>query len=318
MTSNVFIGIDVSTATLDVAILPIGETFTVNNDDKGFKALIKRLAPLKPELIVMEATGGLQNPVAIALTEAGLPVAIVNPRNVRHFAKALGVLAKTDTLDAFVIARFAERMRPEARPLPEKQMRELMACMARRSQLTEMMTAEKNRLTTVSKSFQTSIKRHIAYIKKEVKAIDQQIAAMIEASPLWKAKDELLQSAPGVGATVSATLTAFLPELGKLDRKEIAALAGLAPINRDSGKFRGRRAIWGGRSAVRTMLYLAALAAIRTNQAMKRCYAKLLAKGKVKKVAIVACMRRLLTALNAMCRDNAPWSNLATGFSVDT
>ena len=318
MSEAFFIGIDVSKATLDVAILPGGETFTVNNDEKGFKALIKRLAPIKPELIVMEATGGLQNPAAIALAEAGLPVAIVNPRNVRHFAKALGVLAKTDALDAFVIARFAERMRPTARPLPDKEQRELVMCLTRRSQLTGMMTAEKNRLSSAPKGLQASIKKHISYMKKEVKAIDQQAAAMIEASSLWKAKDELLQSAPGVGATVSATLTAFLPELGKLDRKEIAALAGLAPINRDSGKFRGKRAIWGGRAAVRTMLYLAALAAIRTNQAMKRCYAKLLAKGKVKKVAIVACMRRLLTALNAMCRDNAPWSNLATGFSVDT
>jgi transposase len=304
--AEVFVGIDVSKARLDVAVRPSDEVWKCSNDEEGFAALVEKLKPLSP-LVVLEATGGYQAPLAAALSVAGIVVAVVNPRQVRDFARALGKLAKTDTLDAEVIARFAEAVRPEPRPLPDAETQELQATIARRRQIVEMMSAEKNRLKTALPAVRRDIQEHITWLERRLKDVDKDLYTRLKKSPLWRVKEQLLRSAPGVGEVLSRTLLADLPELGKLDAKKIAALVGVAPFNRDSGQQRGKRAIWGGRAAVRSTLYMGTLTGVRTSPSLKAYYERLLKAGKPKKLALTACMRKLLVRLNAMVRDGAEW-----------
>jgi transposase len=301
-----FVGIDVAKAHLDVAIRPTGEAqrFAVER----LEELVAFVAKTKAQLVVMEATGGMEAPIAAALAAASVPVAIVNPRQVRDFAKALGKLAKTDTIDAGVLAHFAEAIRPTPRPLRDEQTQELEALVMRRRQLTEMLVAEQCRLSaTRSKSMQKSLKLHIDWLKKQLKDVDKDITKAVRESAIWNEKAELLQSVPGVGRVLSSTVIATLPELGTLDRKQIAALVGVAPFNRDSGNQKGKRSIWGGRAPVRAVLYMAALVATKHNPTIKAFYQRLLIAGKTKKVAIVACMRKLLVILNSMLRTGRTW-----------
>lgn len=302
-----FVGLDVSKAYVDVAVRPTGEQWRVNQSPEGISSLVERLQEVRPALMILEATGGLEVDVLVALTAGGLPAVAVNPRQVRDFAKATGRLAKTDRLDAQVLAHFGEAVRPTPRPLPAPEARELQALVARRRQLVEMAVGEQNRLHRASAMVQPGIREHLAWLKGQVKEIDRQLQSRIKASPLWRAKDQLLQSAKGVGPGFSFTLMADLPELGSLDRREIAALVGVAPFNCDSGQLQGKRVIWGGRAEVRAVLYMATLAAIRSNPAIRTFYRRLIAAGKIKKVAIIACMRKLLLTLNAMVRNNQPW-----------
>lgn len=305
--SSVYVGIDVSKAQLDVAVRPSAEAWSLPHDMGGITALVVRLAALPPALIVLEATGGLEVPLAGALAEATLPVVVVNPRQVRDFAKATGRLAKTDALDARILAHFAEVVRPSPRPLPDATSQELSALLARRRQLIEMLTAENNRLPRAARPVRQGILSHVKWLERQLGKTDEDLARMIRESPLWREKDDLLKSAPGVGPVMSTTLLANLPELGSLDRKQIAALVGVAPLNRDSGTLRGKRTIWGGRAQVRATLYMAALVATRRNPAIQAFYQRLLAAGKAKKVALTACMRKLLTMLNAMLKHRTPW-----------
>ncbi len=303
-----FIGIDVSKARLDVHVRPTGEAFVVARDDEGLTVLVTRLGGLQPTLIVLEATGGLQLRAAALLAAAGLPVAVVNPRQVRDFARATGRLAKTDALDAEAIAWFAEAVQPEPRPLPDAETERLAGLIARRRQIVEMMTAEKNRRHQVtSPDLKASLDAHLEWLRKALNEIDEDLDGAVRASPIWRAKEELLKSVPGIGDVASRTLIAELPELGRLNRREIAALVGLAPFNRDSGSLRGRRTIWGGRAALRATLYMATLAAIRFNPVIAAFNARLRAAGKPPKLAITACMRKLIVILNAMVRDQKPW-----------
>ena len=302
------IGIDVSKARLDVAMRPSAEKLSVSNDEAGIQALVKRLSELKPVLIVLEATGGLERSVSGTLGSAQLPVVVVNPRQVRDFAKALGQLAKTDRIDAEVLARFAEAIRPPLRPLPDKVSLELRALIARRRQLIEMIVAEKNRLSAASKAVRKRIEAHIRWLETELDRADKDLDQSIRQSPIWQEHQDLLRSVPGIGPVVSRTLLAELPELGRLNRKQIAALVGIAPLNCDSGTFRGRRGIWGGRATVRAVLYMAALVASRRNSVIRNFYKRLREKGKAPKVALVACMRKLLTILNAMIKHKTRWS----------
>jgi transposase len=304
----IFVGIDVSKARLDVAIRPTGERESVANDKAGIKDLVKRLAKIQPALIVLEATGGLERPVTHALAGADLPVVVVNPRQVRDFAKATGQLAKTDSIDADVLARFAEAVRPALRPLPDAVTLELRALTARRRQIIEMIGAERNRLATASKAVRKRIDAHIGWLEQELERADKDLDRSIQHSPIWKENEDLLLSVPGIGPVTSHTLLAELPELGELDRKQISALAGLAPFNRDSGSLKGRRSIWGGRAPVRSALYMATLVATRRNSVIRDFYKRLRAKGKVFKVALVACMRKLLTILNSMIKHKTRWS----------
>jgi transposase len=306
----IFIGIDVSKARLDVAMRPSAEKLSVSNDEAGIEALVKRLSELKPALIVLEATGGLERSVSGTLGSAQLPVVVVNPRQVRDFAKALGQLAKTDRIDAEVLARFAEVMRPPLRPLPDEVSLELRALIARRRQLIEMMVAEKNRLRAASKAVRKRIEAHIRWLETELDRADKDLDHSIRQSPIWQEHEDLLRSVPGIGPVVSRTLLAELPELGKLNRKQIAALVGVAPLNRDSGTFRGRRGIWGGRATVRAVLYMAALVASRRNSMIRDFYKRLRLKGKAPKVTLVACMHKLLTILNAMIKHKTRWSEI--------
>lgn len=305
-TSAIFVGIDVAKAHLDVAVRPTGQTarFAVEMLDD----LVAFVAKTQPALVVMEATGGMESPVAAALATVGVRVAIVNPRQVRDFAKALGKLAKTDAIDAAVLAHFAEAIRPQARPLPDAQTQELEALVMRRRQLTEMLVAEQcRRSATRSKSMKKSLELHIDWLKKQLKDVDKDITKAVRDSAIWNEKAELLQSVPGVGRVLSSTVIATLPELGTLNRKEIAALVGVAPFNRDSGNQKGKRCIWGGRAPVRAVLYMAALVATKHNPTIKAFYQRLLIAGKLKKVAIVACMRKLLIILNSMLRTGRSW-----------
>lgn len=302
-----FVGIDVSKAELSVAVLPEDDIPTVCNNEQGISELIKRLKPLSPTLIVLESTGGLEFPVASALAVAGLPVVIMNPRQVRDFAKATGKLAKTDSLDASVLARFGEAVRPELRPLKEQHVQELAAHVTRRRQIVAMLTSEKNRLKAAPKGVQKDIKTHIRWLEKRLDNIETNTRKLIKASPIWKETDALLQSVPGVGPVLSATLLSNLPELGKLNRRQIASLVGVAPLNRDSGIFRGKRTIWGGRANVRTALYMSTLVAVRRNPALKQFYNRLCDAGKPPKLALTACMRKLLTILNVMLKNREPW-----------
>lgn len=303
-----FIGIDVAKDRLDVHVRPGGEAFAVARDGEGVAMLVERLKESGPQLIVLEATGGFEQVVAAGLAGAGLPVVVVNPRQIRDFARALGRLAKTDRIDAEVIALFAERVRPELRPLPDDQARELDELITRRRQVIEMMVAEGNRARRLSsRRLQKRIARHQAVLQKELTEIERELDDTIRKSPIWRETEDLLKSVPGIGNATARTLIAALPELGSLDRRKIAALVGLAPFNRDSGTLRGKRTIWGGRAPVRAALYMAALVASRRNPVIRAFYQRLVAAGKPKKLALTACMRKLLTILNAIVRDRSPW-----------
>lgn len=306
--TDVFVGIDVSKAQLDVAVRPSGELWAVTNDEAGFALLVSRLKPLEPKLVIVEATGGYQAPLVAALTVAGIVVAVVNPRQVRDFGRASGQLAKTDVLDAEVIARFGEAMRPEPRPLPDEETQALQAVVHRRRQLVDMITAEKNRLGTALPVVRRDIEEHIAWLKRRLKDIDDDLYTSLKKSPLWRVKEQILRSAPGVGRVTTCALIAQIPELGRLSGRKISALVGVAPLNRDSGTMRGARVTWGGRATVRNALYMATLTAIRCSPSMARFYERLRGFGKPAKVAHVACMRKLLVRLNAMMRDGTTWT----------
>ena len=308
---EVFVGIDVSKARLDVHVLPSDEAFVVTRDDEGLKSLLARLAGLELALVVLEATGGLQERVALEVAAAGLPVAVVNPRQVRDFARATGRLAKTDRIDAAMIARFADKVRPEPRTLPDAARQALIDLVARRRQLVEMRSTEKTRRSQLAPALRPRLEEHLEWLGKAIDELDGDIGRTLRQSPLWRAEDDLLRSIPGLGPVTRATLMAKLPELGQLGRRQIAALVGLAPMNRDSGTFRGKRFIQGGRGDVRTVLYMATLAAIRASASLKHFYLRLRAAGKPAKVAITATMRKLLTIINAICKTRTPWENRA-------
>lgn len=303
----IFVGIDVSKDQLDLAERPSGHSETIPHTTSGIANLVERLGPLKPASIVLEATGGLEVPLATALATAGLPVHVVNPRQVRDFAKATGRLAKTDALDAQVLAQFAEAVRLTARPLPDAATQELSALLTRRRQLIEMRTAEQNRLSTAPRRVQPQIRAHLKWLDRELTRLDRELTDRIRATPIWRERDDLLQSVPGIGPVTSRTLLAELPELGRLSPKQLAALVGVAPLNRDSGTRRGRRTIWGGRAPVRTALYLAAWIARKCNPTIRTFYQRLRAAGKAPKVALIACARKLLVILNAMVKSQRPW-----------
>ncbi len=305
-----FVGIDVSKQQLDVCLWPDGEAFAVARDEAGLESLATRLAQHEIALVVLEATGGLQLRAAAVLVDAGLPVAVVNPRQVRDFARATGRLAKTDRLDAEAIARFAEAVRPQPRALPDEQRSALAALVARRRQLVEMRAAEKNRRQQLrSPRLRQPLDEHLAWLSRAIDDLDKDLDKTVRDSPLWRAEEDLLQSVPGIGPVVSRTLIAELPELGHLTRRQIAALVGLAPLARDSGTFRGRRSIWGGRAEIRAKLYMATIAAIRANPTIANTYRRLIENGKPPKLAITACMRKLLVILNAIMRDRKPWQS---------
>ena len=305
-----FVGIDVSKATLDIAVRPTAEVWQVANSPDGIDALVERVTRLGATLVVLEATGGYGAPCAAALASAGVPVAVVNPRQVRDFAKATGRLAKTDSLDASVLALFGDRVRPEPRPLPDAQSEALAAILARRRQLITMLVAERNRAHVASPTVAKSLEEHIAWLEKALREVDGDLYRAVRDSPVWRHKDDLLRGVPGVGRVLATTLLAELPELGQLTRREIAALVGVAPLNRDSGAFRGQRSVWGGRGTVRSALYMGALAAVRSNPPVRAFYERLVTKGKPKKVALVACMRKLLVTCNAVVRDGAAWDRM--------
>jgi transposase len=303
-----FVGIDVSKAQLDVSVRPTGDRWHVKNTDEGVQDLVRRLEPLAPALIVLEATGGYELRVVAALAAAPLPVVVSNPRQVREFARATGLLAKTDRLDADALALFADRVRPTPRPLPDASAEELSGVLARRRQVVDMLTAEKNRLGTAPRPVRGGIQQHIEWLQRQLAELETDLRQRLRASPLWREQENLLRSTPGVGPVLATTVLADLPELGQLNRKQIAALVGVAPFNRDSGQFRGRRMIWGGRAHVRATLYMATLIAVRYNPQLKDFYARLRTAGKLRKVALTACMRKLLTILNAMLKHRTPWA----------
>ncbi len=310
-TEATYIGVDVAKAHLDVAVRPEGPEWQSPNTEKGIAQVVAQILDLNPTLVVLEATGGLEMPLAAALGIADVPVAVVNHRQVRDFAKAIGRLAKTDRLDAQVLAHFGQATSPKPRPLPDAQSQALTALLSRRRQLVQMLTAEKNRLGRATSPIQSRLQSHIRWLEQELASLNQDLADTIQQSPLWRAKDNLLQGVPGIGPKVSCALLADLPELGALNRQQISALVGVAPLNRDSGLLRGRRKVWGGRARVRAALYMAALVASRCNPPIRAFYQRLLAMGKVKKVALVACMRKLLCILNAMIKHNTPWQTQA-------
>jgi transposase len=302
------VGIDVSKERLDVCSLPDGGTFSVANDRAGIDELIARLLKgVRPELVVLEATGKYERPAAVAVAAAGIAVAVVNPRQARDFAKAAGRLAKTDRIDAEVLARFAGAVGPRPSVLPDEEARALQDILVRRRQLLEMIVAEKNRLQMASEAVAKRIAAHVRWLEKELGRVDRELDEAVRESETWRANEELLRSVPGVGPVLARTLLAELPELGTLPRRRLCALVGVAPFNRDSGAFRGKREVWGGRAPVRAALYMGALVATRYNPVIGEFYERLLAAGKPKKVALVACMRKLLSILNAMMRDRIPW-----------
>ncbi len=303
----VYVGIDVAEATLEVACRPSAEGWQATYDPEGIAALTERLAAQDPVLVVLEATGGIELALVAELGAAGLPVVVINPRQVRDFARATGRLAKTDRIDAQILAQFGEAVKPTPRPLPDAGAQELTALLARRRQVIEMLTAERNRLRRALRKVRPSISAHIEWLESQLKDLDRDLEQSVHSSPLWREKENLLRTVPGIGPVVASTLVAALPELGTLNRKEIAALVGVAPLNRDSGTLRGRRTVWGGRSQVRAVLYMAALSSSRHNPAIKAFYDRLLAAGKPKKVALVASMRKLLTIINAMMSRRSPW-----------
>jgi len=302
----VYVGIDVSKAALDIAVHD-GALQQVPNDATGIAALVAQLRVAPPTLIVLEATGVYHASVTAALAAAGLAVAVVNPRQVRDFARSTGQLAKTDRLDARVLARFAAVVQPPVRPLPDDATQELAALVDRRRQLVDMLTAEKNRLAVARRSVQPSVKQHIKFLERAIADAESDLDTWITQSPLWRAQEELLRSVPGIGAQTARLLLAELPELGRISRREIASLVGVAPIARESGRWRGARHCWGGRAAVRAMLYMATVTAVRCNPVLRACYQKLRAANKPYKVAMTACMRRLLTIVNAMVKTQQRW-----------
>lgn len=306
-TTSVYVGIDVSKARLDVAVGEKGDSWNERNDFEGISRLCNRLTELRPELIVIESTGGLERPVVVELERAGLAVALVNPRRVREFAKAIGLAAKTDKLDARLLARFGRDAKPQPTHLPSEGDQHLSALLARRKQLLDMLTAEKNRLETTPLTLKSMIEEHITWLEKHLSAIEKEIDDFNRQDPQRKEKQDLMRTVKGIGPVTASTLSADLPELGKLNKKEIAALVGVAPFNNDSGKWRGPRRIKGGRASVRQVLYMAAVAASRSNLLIHAFYQSLLQRGKQKKVALVACMHKLLTILNAMIRDLKPY-----------
>jgi transposase len=304
-----YVGVDVSKERLDVALRPTGGHHWFSNDPDGIEALVSRLAEERPALVVLEASGGYERPAAAALAASGLAIAVVNPRQARDFAKATGKLAKTDALDAESLARFAEAVKPEPRVLPGEEAVLLGEILDRRRQLIGMLVAENNRLSaTASESVRRRIQAHIRWLEKEISRTDGELEEAIERSPTWRENESLLRSVPGVGPVLARTLLAELPELGTLSHKRLSALVGVAPFNFDSGTLRGRRMVWGGRARVRSTLYMASLAATRYNPAIRAFYERLVAAGKPRKVALVACMRKLLSILNAVVRDRVPWS----------
>jgi transposase len=303
-----YVGIDVSKGRLDVCEGEQGEAWEVGNDAKGIARLVERMQALQPELIVLESTGGLEWAAMTELYSAGLAVALVNPGRVKDFARSIGLLAKTDKLDARLLARFAEAVKPNATRLPDEQEKHLIGLVSRRRQLLEMLVAEQNRLNSARLSSRVNLEEHIRWLQKALDDLDKEIQTYVRQSELWKDKAERMQSIPGVGPVTSSTLLAELPELGQLDRKKIAALVGVAPFNNDSGPRRGKRRVKGGRSGVRNVLYMAALSASRYNPVLRAFYQQLIQRGKEKKVALTACMRKLLTFLNAMIRDSKSWT----------
>lgn len=303
----VFVGIDISAGALDVALHPSGESWRSEHTPAAMAALTERLCQLRPQVVVVEATGGLEIPLTAVLTAGQVPVAVVNPRQVRDFARSTGKLAKTDALDAQVLAHFGAAVRPEPRSLPDAALRELQALVSRRQQLVEMLTAERNRLRRAAPRVRPQIEQHIQWLQARVEELDKELRDFLCSSPVWREQENLLRSTPGVGPVLSATLVAHLPELGALNRKQIAALVGVAPFNRDSGTWRGKRSVWGGRAPVRAALYMGALVATRRNPVLRAFYLRLCAAGKPKKVALTACMRKLLTILNAMLKQQRPW-----------
>jgi transposase len=304
----VFVGIDVSKDRLDVHLRPLGESFAVARDGEGLEQLAGRLAALAPAPVVLEATGGFEIAVSAALAGAKLPLAVVNPRQIRAFARAVGQLAKTDRLDARIIALFAERIRPEARPVADAAAQALAELVARRRQLVEMIGMESNRRRRAREpGLVRRIDDHLAWLQKALAELDRDLDDTVRGSPVWRAQEDLLTSVPGIGEVTARTLIAELPELGRLDRRKLAALAGLAPINRDSGNLRGRRTIAGGRRPVRTALYMATVTAVRWNGPLRAFFQRLRHAGRPPKLALTACMRKLLTVLNAIVRDGKPW-----------
>jgi transposase len=306
-TGPLYVGIDVSKAQLDVAERPSGERAVIPHTEQDIAALVEQLGARRPACVVLEATGGLQAPLASALAIAGIPVAVVNPRQVRDFARATGQLAKTDAIDAQILARFAEAVRPAPRPLPDEATQEFSALLTRRRQLIDMLVAEQHRMRTAPRPIQRQIQAHLTWLKQQLAMLDEDLTHRIQATPLWREQEDLLRSVPGIGPVVSRTLLGELPELGRLTHKQIAALVGVAPLNRDSGSLRGRRIIWGGRAVVRGVLYMSAVVAARRNPIIKAFYQRLRTAGKAPKVALVACMRKLVTILNAMVKHRTPW-----------
>jgi transposase len=307
-----WVGIDVSKNTLDVAVVPGSEAWQVANTAAQIGTLAERLKALAPERIVLEASGGFEVVLSATLASHGLPVVVVNPRQVRDFARATGELAKTDRIDARVLARFGEAIRPELRTLADATARELSALVVRRQQLVEMLTAEQNRLMAAAvqdapEALREQLGEHIDWLRRQLKELDDELQQQVQSSPLWREQEDLLRSIKGIGAVTSAMLLSQLPELAYLDRKAIAKLVGVAPLNRDSGKYRGTRRIWGGRSAVRAVLYMATLVATHHNPPIRAFYQRLLSAGKTKKTALVACMHKLLLVCRAVLRTHTPW-----------
>jgi len=302
-----FVGIDVSKGYLDVAVRPSRDAWRVANDPAGIVALVTCLSGASPQRVVLEATGGRETPLAQALSRARVPVAVVNPRQVRDFAKATGHLAKTDQLDAQVLAHFAEAIQPPVRPLPDAATQALAATLSRRAQVVEMLTMERNRRESTPAPYRERLDAHIAYLEQELTDLDAALATAIQENPVWQQTDTLVRGVPGVGPVLATTLLAELPELGHLNRRQIAALVGVAPLNADSGTHRGKRMVWGGRARVRAVLYMSTLVATRFNARIRAFYTKLCAAGKPKKVALTACMRKLLVILNAIVHHQTPW-----------
>ena len=302
-----FIGIDVSKNTLEVGVWPTKDRMTFANSEDGIAMAIDFIRPFVPLRVVFEGTGGWETLAALTLSTQGFPVVVVNPKRVRDFAKSIGILAKTDALDALVIAQFAAFTRPEVRPLKGEETQQLEAFVTRRRQLTQMLVAEKNRLGTTPKWTRKNIEAHIKWLEKQIDQVHTELRALIKKTPLWREKDEILQSAKGVGPVLSSTVLCEVPELGTLNRRQVAALIGVAPFNRDSGKYRGRRTIWGGRASVRNALYMATRAAIRFNPVIRSFAERLLKSGKKRKVVVTACMRKLLTILNTMIKNRCRW-----------
>lgn len=303
-----FIGIDVAKRQLEVSERPSGVQWSTTNEAEGLTGLVERLgAGGAITLIVVEATGGYEIAVVAALTAAALPVVVVNARQVRDFARAVGKLAKTDAIDAAVLAHFAEAVRPEVRALPDELTQTLQSWLARRRQLLEMLQAEEPRLAVAGRGLRPQIQQHVEWLRRQLRDLDGELQGLLRASPIWREQENLLRTVPGVGPVLATTLLADLPELGRLNRRQIAALVGVAPLNRDSGQHRGLRHIWGGRAQIRAVLYMATVSAVRCNPVVRTFFERLCAAGKPKKVALTACMRKLLTILNAMIHTRTRW-----------